>query len=245
MKFVRRIRRSLARHLSGFAVALLRRIRRGLILLAAGFFLISLGFVLLYGVLPPPVTPLMVMRVVEGEALRKEWRAYDEISPHLVQAVLASEDSRFCEHSGFDWTALRLALARNLEGGQTLGASTISMQTAKNVFLWPARTYLRKGLEAYFTVLIELFWNKQRIIETYVNVAEWGHGIYGAEAAAQAHFGKSADKLTRREAALLAAVLPNPRLWSASRPTRYIERRAATIQARMRIMPAPGARMCG
>ena len=187
----------------------------------------------------------MVIRMVEGEELRKDWRSYDEISPHLVQAVLASEDTRFCEHSGFDWNALRMAVAQNLEGGQTLGASTITMQTAKNLFLWPARTYLRKGLEAYFTILIELFWNKRRIIETYVNVAEWGAGIYGAEAAAQAYFGKSADELTRREASLLAAVLPNPRRWSASQPTRYIERRAATIRARMRIMPDRGAQPCG
>lgn len=245
MKFVRRIRKSLVRLMAGFTMNVLRRIRRGLILLAAGFFVVSVGFVLLYGVLPPPVTPLMVIRLVEGEGLSKHWRSYDEISPHLVRAVLASEDSRFCEHSGFDWEAMRKAIAQNLGGGQTVGASTITMQTAKNLFLWPSRTYMRKGLEAYFTVLIELFWNKQRIIETYVNVAEWGTGIYGAEAAAQAHFGKSADKLTRREAALLAAVLPNPRHWSASRPTNYINRRAATIQARMRIMPDGGPRICG
>ena len=223
----------------------LRKIRRFLFLVLAGFLILSLGSVLLYRVVPPPATPLMVIRLFEGEGIAKRWRSYDEISPHLIRAVMASEDSRFCEHYGFDWDAIESALAENLQGGPLRGASTITMQTAKNLFLWPARSYVRKGFEAYFTVLLELLWTKRRILETYLNVVEWGPGIYGAEAAARAHFGKSADALSRREAALLAAVLPSPRRWSAGRPTGYVASRAATIQARMRLLPAPEGGPCG
>ena len=223
----------------------LRKIRRFLFLVLAGFLVLSLGSVLLYRVVPPPVTPLMVIRLLEGEGIAKQWRSYDEISPHLIRAVMASEDSRFCKHYGFDWDAIESALAENLQGGPLRGASTITMQTAKNLFLWPARSYVRKGFEAYFTVLLELLWTKRRILETYLNVVEWGPGIYGAEAAARAHFGKSADALSRREAALLAAVLPSPRRWSAGRPTGYVASRAATIQARMRLLSAPEGGPCG
>src|SRR5690606_30383441 len=148
-------------------VKFLRKIRRFLFLVLAGFLVLSLGSVLLYRVVPPPVTPLMVIRLLEGEGIAKQWRSYDEISPHLIRAVMASEDSRFCEHYGFDWNASERALAQNLQGGPLRGASTITLQTAKNLFLWPARSYVRKGFEAYFSVLLELLWTKRRILETY------------------------------------------------------------------------------
>jgi monofunctional biosynthetic peptidoglycan transglycosylase len=203
--------------------------------IAAGIFLTgSVSLVAFYRLLPPPATPLMLIRAVEGEGIAKEWRPLAQISPHLVRAVIASEDAKFCEHHGFDWDAIGEAWRRYRRGeGKLRGASTISMQTAKNVFLWPGRDWLRKGFEAYFTVLIELAWGKERIVETYLNVVEWGPGIYGAEAASQFHFHKPAAALTADEAARLAAVLPDPLKWSASRPDRYVAGRAAAIRAQM------------
>jgi monofunctional biosynthetic peptidoglycan transglycosylase len=212
---------------------------------ALGIFLVaSVVLAAIYVAVPPPVTPLMVIRLVEGEGLSKDWTAYDNISPNLVRAVIASEDAKFCSHHGFDWDAIGKAWSRNQTAKRIKGGSTISQQTAKNVFLWPDRTYLRKGLEFYFTGLIELLWSKKRVIEVYLNVVEFGHGVYGAEAAAQAHFGKSAAALSKREAALLAAVLPNPLRWSASKPTAYIRSRASTIQARMNDVPDPTGDPC-
>jgi monofunctional biosynthetic peptidoglycan transglycosylase len=189
----------------------------------------------------PPLTPLMVIRAKENLSkhkrmtIDKRWKSYRRISPHLLRAVLAAEDTKFPDHDGFDWEAIEKAQEQNerRRGKRLYGASTISMQTAKNVFLWPSRSYVRKALEAYFTVLIELLWTKKRILEVYVNVIEWGDGIYGAEAAARNYFGKSAAEVTEREAALMAAVLPNPRRWSPAAPTWYIERRCAVIQSRM------------
>ena len=186
---------------------------------------------LLFSVVPPPVTPLMVIRLFEGNGLEKRWRSLQRISPYAVQAVIASEDNRFCRHRGFDLSAIRQVLQDYEAGKQPRGASTISMQVAKNVFLWPARSPIRKALEAYLTLLIEGLWSKQRIIEVYLNVAEWGHGIYGIEAAAQRHFGKSATSLSRREASLLAVVLPNPRQWSPQ--SAFVQRRAGIIRRRM------------
>jgi monofunctional biosynthetic peptidoglycan transglycosylase len=213
---------------------MLRRFGR-ILAFSAGVFLVgSVFLVALYREVPPPGTPLMLIRGVEGYGIAKEWRSLDQISPHLVRAVIASEDAKFCTHHGFDWDAIREAWRRYRQGtGRLRGASTISMQTAKNVFLWPGRDWPRKGLEAYFTVLIELAWGKERIIETYLNVVEWGPGIYGAEAASQFHFHKPAAALTADEAAHLAAVLPDPLKWSASRPDRYVAGRAAFIRAQM------------
>ncbi|HEX9449319.1 MAG TPA: monofunctional biosynthetic peptidoglycan transglycosylase [Dongiaceae bacterium] len=207
-------------------------------------FLLSLGLVGLYRVAPPPATPLMLLRLVTGEGLHKSWTAYEQISPNLARAVIAAEDSGFCQHNGFDWGALDNAWLRNQHSKRIRGGSTISNQTAKNVFLWPDRTYIRKGFEFYFTFLIEIFWTKKRILEMYLNVAEWGHGVYGAEAAARSHFNKSARDLTRHEAALLAAILPNPRRWSASKPSAYIRGRAGTIEARMAGIPDPTGDPC-
>jgi monofunctional biosynthetic peptidoglycan transglycosylase len=199
----------------------------GVILLA------PVGLLLAYRQVPPPVTPLMVIRLFEGEGIKKDWVPLAKISPNVVDAVIALEDNNFCRHSGVDWGSLFEALAEYYNGQRLRGASTISMQTAKNLFLWPGRDYLRKGLEAPLTVLLEALWDKRRILEVYLNVAEWGPGIYGIEAAAQANFNKPASQLSRHEGALLAAVLPNPRRWSPARPTAYIQRRAQTTWTRM------------
>jgi len=186
-----------------------------------------------FAVLPPPVTPLMLIRLVEGEGLTKDWTSRERISPELFRAVIAAEDMRFCDHSGFDTEETGKAVKEWRKGRRLRGASTISMQTAKNLFLWPGRSLVRKVLEAYLTVWLELLWSKDRILEVYVNVAEWGPGVYGAEAAALAYFGKPAAELGPREASLLAAVLPNPRGWSPVRPSAYIRERAAVIRSRM------------
>jgi monofunctional biosynthetic peptidoglycan transglycosylase len=182
---------------------------------------------------PVPLTPLMVIRLIEGEALHKDWVPLAQIAPSLRQAVVAAEDNLFCEHGGFDWTALGEVLDELRAGGQPRGASTITMQTAKNLFLWPERSLLRKGLEAWLTPQVELIWDKRRILEVYLNIVEMGPGIYGAEAAAQRHFGRSAADLGRLDSSLLAAVLPNPRAWSAAAPTDYILDRARTIRTRI------------
>ncbi len=194
------------------------------------FFSSSIFFVVLYRFLNPPVTPLMLIRTlqqtVNGEPVRlkKDWKSLEEISSHLQMAVVASEDNRFLEHSGFDLKAIKKARDYNdiKKGKKIRGASTISQQTAKNVFLWPDRTWLRKGLEVYFTFLIETVWGKRRIMEVYLNVIEAGNGIYGAEAASRAYFNKPATALNRSQAALLAAILPNPRKWNPAYPSSYI-----------------------
>lgn len=208
---------------------LLRLLRYGLLTLAAGIVLL-LALVMLYRFLPPPVTPLMLLR--EGPVTRS-WLPLAEIAPALPRAVVAAEDNHFCSHWGIDRDAFRMALRSFLAGETRGGGSTITQQTAKNLFLWPSRSPLRKGLEAPLAILIELAWSKQRILEVYLNIVEWAPGIYGAEAAAQHHFGKSAASLNRRESAQLAAVLPSPLVSSAGRPSAYIQRRAATIDRRV------------
>ncbi|MBR9977395.1 MAG: monofunctional biosynthetic peptidoglycan transglycosylase [Bacteroidetes bacterium] len=198
-------------------------------------------YVSITAILPPPVTPIMLMRVFEGiidgrpVGINKTWVPYEHMSPHVFRAILAAEDARFLRHDGIDWKALEEARRYNRmhQGRKLRGASTISMQTAKNVFLWHGRNYVRKGLEAWYTFLIERMWGKKRILEVYANVVEMGPGIYGIEAAAREYFGKSTSALTRREAALIAAVLPNPRRWSPAGPTAYINRRADWILRRM------------
>jgi monofunctional biosynthetic peptidoglycan transglycosylase len=189
--------------------------------------------VALYAVVPPPATPLMVIRAFEGEGWRRDWVPLERIAPVLPQAVIAAEDNLFCEHWGFDLKSLREVVEEYREGERVRGASTITMQTAKNLFLWPGRSMIRKGIEAYLTPYLELLLTKQRILELYLNVAEWGPGIYGAEAAARTHFGRSAAELTEQQAALLAAVLPNPRRFSAGQPSDYIRKRATTLRQRI------------
>ncbi len=184
-------------------------------------------FVLIYRVLPPPLTPLMVIRGLDDYPREYEWRPLHDISAQLGRAVVAAEDQNFCSHSGFDVEAIKRAWENyGTSDGTVRGGSTISQQTAKNVFLWPGRTWIRKGLEAWLTVYIETLWTKQRILEMYLNVVEWGPGIYGAEAAAQHHFNKSAGNLTAHEAALLATVLPSPLKWSPSNPGPYVQSRS-------------------
>ncbi len=190
--------------------------------------------------MPVPVTPLMVIRLFEQTfdsekkvKLAKDWVSISEISKNAPQAVVASEDQKFLDHHGFDFDAMKKAWEGNQKGKNIKGASTITQQTVKNVFLWPSRSYVRKGLEAYFTVLVELVWSKERIMEVYLNVIEMGDGIYGIEAAAQNYYNKPAIKLNRNEAAMIAAVLPNPIRWNPKRPTPYIIGRQAWILRQM------------
>jgi monofunctional glycosyltransferase len=210
-----------------------KRIRRLLVWALLIALLLPAALLVLFRFVPVPLTPLMVIRLIEGEALHKDWVPLTQIAPALRQAVVAAEDNRFCDHSGFDWTALGEVLDELRAGGRPRGASTITMQTAKNLFLWPDRSLLRKGLEAWLTPQIELLWNKRRILEVYLNIAEMGPGIYGAQAAAERYFGKSAADLGRLEASLLAAALPNPRAWSPAAPTEYMLDRASTIRRRI------------
>jgi monofunctional biosynthetic peptidoglycan transglycosylase len=186
----------------------------------------------LYRLVPPPMTYLMVERMVEGHGFDRRWVPLRRISPQLVRSVVGAEDARFCEHHGFDFVAIQKAMAHNeRRPGRIRGGSTISQQTAKNVFLWPQRNWLRKGLETWFTVLIEAIWGKPRIMEVYLNSIEWGPGVYGAEAAAQANFHLSAAQLSPAQAARLAAVIPKPLAWKAARPGPYIQRRGGHIAA--------------
>lgn len=205
---------------------LLRNIALALfIILVAG----PIVAVILFRFVPPPVTPLMVIRAVEGKGLDHRWRPIDEVAPALPRALIAAEDARFCQHHGFDFDALQKAYENNEAGKKIRGGSTISQQTAKNVFLWPGRSYVRKGLEAWFTVLIEIGWGKKRIMEVYLNSIEFGPGIYGAEAAAQRYFGVGADKLTQAQASRLAAILPSPLKWRVIKPGKYVAKRTQKI----------------
>ncbi|MBO4774622.1 MAG: monofunctional biosynthetic peptidoglycan transglycosylase [Bacteroidales bacterium] len=198
-----------------------------------GFFLFTILLTLAYRWINPPITPLMVGRSLSGEPRVKTWVPITEISPNLVQAAVASEDNRFCGHRGFDFSAIQRAIDHNRTHSRKWGASTISQQTAKNVFLWSGRSWIRKGFEVYFTFLIEHLWGKERIMEVYLNVIEMGHGIYGAEAASQHYFHCSAKKLNARQSALLTACYPNPRRWNPAHPTPYISRSATRIQNMM------------
>jgi monofunctional biosynthetic peptidoglycan transglycosylase len=189
--------------------------------------------ILVYRFVPPPVTPLMLIRALEGEEIDYRWTPLEEISPHLAHAVIAAEDNRFCEHWGFDLGEILAIFDQWRDGERPRGASTITMQTAKNILLWPDRQVVRKLFEAWLTPQLELLWGKRRILEVYLNVAEMGPGIYGAEAAAQRHFGKPAAALTAREAALLAAILPSPRSASPAQPTDYLNARVPVITRRI------------
>jgi len=188
--------------------------------------IISLAWVMLYKFVNPPVTPLMLIRYFEEDgsrrSIKKEWKSYNQISGNMKMAVIAAEDQTFPFNDGFDFQAIEEAIDEKLDGGRLRGASTITQQTAKNVFLWPKRSWLRKVMEAYFTVLIDKIWGKKRILEVYLNVIETGDGIYGVDEAAQVYFGKSAKHLDIVDSALIAAILPNPRLWSPAKPTDYL-----------------------
>ncbi|MFA5511633.1 MAG: monofunctional biosynthetic peptidoglycan transglycosylase [Candidatus Kapaibacterium sp.] len=213
------------------------------------FFLLSSLTVVAYKYINPPLTPHMLIRVVEGLIegdpvwIDKEWADYEEISPRMFRAILSAEDARYMSHNGVDWKAVEESRKYNErhKGKKKRGASTVTMQTAKNTFLPHSRNYIRKAVEVYFTYLIEFTWGKKRILEVYANIVEWGPGLYGVEAASQKFFNKSASKLTNREAALLAAVLPNPRRWSPDKPTKYINKRVSMIMSRMNHVPIPKA----
>ncbi|MBF9232725.1 monofunctional biosynthetic peptidoglycan transglycosylase [Microvirga alba] len=215
--------------------ATLRALRR-LVRISLGLILLWVSAVIWLGLLywvVPPVSTLMLGRWISFQPVSRDYVNLENISPHLPLAVLTSEDSRFCQHGGVDWDALREVVAAADEDGPSRGASTIPMQTAKNLFLWPGRSYLRKGLELPVALYLDLIWSKQRMMEAYLNVAEWGEGIFGAEAAAQKYFRKPARNLTRREAALLATALPNPLVRNPSRPSARHRVLAERLMARM------------
>lgn len=195
--------------------------------------------VALFAVLPVPESAFTLAYRIGGltdarPPLRQQWLSTERMPEAIRLAVIAAEDQRFAMHPGFDVAAIRAAIAHNEKGGTVRGASTITQQTAKNLFLWSGRSWLRKGLETWYTLLLELTWSKQRILTVYLNIAEFGEGVYGVQAAAQQHFRKPAEALTRHEAALLAAVLPSPVRYSASRPSPYVRERAAWIERQMR-----------
>ena len=224
---------------------LVGRLFRGLVIAVLLVFLIGpVIAVAVYRFVPPPMTYLMVQRAVEGHGFQRRWVPMEQISPHLVRAVMAGEDARFCEHMGFDLEAIRKAAEANAAGKRLRGGSTISQQTAKNVFLWPGRDWVRKGLEAWFTVLIEVGWGKPRIMEVYLNSIEWGPGVYGAEAAARKNFGVPASKLTQAQANRLAAIIPKPLSWKAARPGPYVRRRSGAIARNARAVRNEGLTAC-
>ncbi len=204
------------------------------------FVLGSIIWVLAYRFINPPITLLMLQRNFERKAddkptkMEKKWVEFEEISDNMKRAAVSAEDQLFLNHMGFDINAIEKAYANNAKGKKIRGGSTISQQTAKNVFLWPGRSFIRKGLEAYFTLLIELLWSKERILEVYLNVIEMGDGIYGAEAAAQAYYGKSCRNLTKNQASLIAACFPNPRRWTPKKATGYIRHKQYLILRNMR-----------
>lgn len=222
----------------------LSKIKNALKWIVVAFFASTILSVVALRWLPVYFTPLMFIRVGQQMAdnekvtLYHHWVSLDNISPSLSRAVMASEDARFLEHHGFDFKAIEQAAMRNIKYPEKrkYGASTISQQTAKNVFLWPGRSWVRKGFEVYFTVLIELFWSKQRIMEVYLNSIEMGHGIYGAGAVAEYHFNTTADKLSKSQCALIAASLPNPRRYNSARPNGYMLRRQARILREMKFV---------
>ncbi len=195
-------------------------------------------YALLLRFVPVPATVLIVQRALAGETIRKEWTRLEDISPYLIFSVIGAEDSWFCEHSGVDWNAVKTVMNERETGERQRGGSTITQQTAKNVFLWNGGGWVRKLPETWFALFIDTVWGKKRVIEVYLNVAEWGNGIFGAQAAAQARFGKNAKDLTPKEAALLAAVLPNPHKWRVDPPGQYVEQRAANLVVRARDVKA-------
>lgn len=224
-----------------------RRLLRWTALAVLALVLGSVVQVLALRFLDPPFSAFMVARQLEAAAegewgyrIDYQWRDAGAISPQLAVAVIASEDQHFADHHGFDLEAIRRAAERNASGGRLRGASTISQQVAKNLFLWSGRSWVRKGLEAWYTLLMEALWPKQRILEVYVNIAEFGDGVYGAQAAAQRYFGKDAMQLGAAEAARLAAVLPSPRRYSASNPGPYVQRRTGEVQRQMRQIGGTG-----
>ncbi|AWA29318.1 monofunctional biosynthetic peptidoglycan transglycosylase [Flavobacterium magnum] len=218
----------------------LRKAMRLILKVMLWFFGLSIFSVIVFKWVPVPFTPLMITRSIEQKwdgremVCKHDWVPIEDISINMQKAVIASEDATFLKHNGFDFKAMKKAMKNNEKGKRLRGGSTISQQTAKNVFLWQGRSYIRKGFEAYFTVLIELIWGKERIMEVYLNSIEMGDGIYGVEAASQYWYRKKADDLSKRDAAGIAAILPNPRKFKASNSSSKIERRKSRIINHMR-----------
>lgn len=198
----------------------------------------------LFRYVPVPGTPEMLLSLIEGKGASYSWS--DDISPRLERAVIGAEDQNFCTHHGFDWKSIDKAVQdhEHHPGKPMRGASTISQQTARTLFLLPVRSWVRKGLEAYLTVLMEQLWPKKRILTAYLNLVDWGDGIFGAQAAAQAYFGTDAASLTEAEAARLAAILPNPHKWRAAHPGRYVRRRTANLEGRSAMVVRDGLNFC-
>jgi monofunctional biosynthetic peptidoglycan transglycosylase len=217
------------------------RLLRFVIQIILAFLVLSIGLVLLYRFVPVPITATML---IDGNGITKDWTPLSRIDRNMVSAAIAAEDGKFCSHDGFDRQAIEQAIERNARGGHIRGGSTISQQTAKNVFLWQGGGYFRKGLEAWFTMLIESVWGKRRIMEVYLNVAETGIGTYGVEAGAQRYFGHSAARLTRGEAARIAAVLPLPKKRDAVSPSGYTRRYGNSIGGRIGIVRRDGLDGC-
>jgi monofunctional biosynthetic peptidoglycan transglycosylase len=201
--------------------------------------LMGLGHIVL-----PVQGSLNMMLRPQGTTLRQQWVPIDDISPNLIQAVIAAEDSRFCDHIGLDFKAIQTAIEDNQSSTRPRGGSTLTQQTAKNVFLWNGGGYPRKAMEAWLALYIDTIWSKRRIMEVYLNIAEWGDGLFGAEAAAQARFGKAASALTRDEAALLAAVLPSPNKWRVDPPGPYVRSRQMTLRQRASVVRRDGLDHC-
>lgn len=217
-----------------------RRVAKTLVVLAMTWMLATAGAVALLRHVNPPVTAMMLQQPMPLAAQAHAWVARDAIAAAAAYAVIASEDQRFLAHNGFDFASIEKAVAEYRAGGELRGASTITQQVAKNLFLWPGRSFVRKGIEAYFTLLIEALWPKERILEVYLNVAELGDGVFGVEAAALEFFGTGASELGDEQAALLAAVLPSPKRLRVDRPSGYVEERRAWILAQMRSLRADG-----
>ncbi|TWR27839.1 monofunctional biosynthetic peptidoglycan transglycosylase [Mucilaginibacter achroorhodeus] len=223
-------------HRNGILKLVLRVVKLVFILFVGS----SLFFVILYRFVNPPVTWLMIQRGFERKGRGLEWKVdkkwvdFDQIADPMKRAAVAAEDQTFLENHGFDFHAIEKAIEKNSKSKKLIGGSTITQQTAKNVFLWPGRSFVRKGLEAWFTVLIEAFWGKKRIMEVYLNVIEMGDGIYGVDAASQSYFHKPASQLTKRQAAAIAVIFPSPLRWSATNPTRYLKHRQYLILKNMR-----------
>ena len=205
------------------------------------FVLITLAWVGIYAIVPPPITATMIM---DENGITKDWTSFSDISPNMVRAVIAAEDGKFCSHDGFDTEAIQKAIERNAQGGRIRGGSTISQQTAKNAFLWQGGGFFRKGLEAYFTFLIETIWSKKRIMEVYLNLAETGIGTYGVQAGAQRYFKKDAKDLTRIEAARMAAALPLPKKRAVNGASGFTARYGNTIAARINVVRNEGLDGC-
>lgn len=206
-------------------------------LILIGVVLLLLPYALIFAYIPAvvhPVSTLMLADLVRLQGYDRRWVSLDDISPHLVRSVMMSEDGQFCRHGGVDWGEMKAVMEEALQGETTRGASTIPMQTVKNLFLWNGRSFIRKGLELPLAIAADFVWSKPRMMEIYLNIAEWGPGIYGAEAAAQHHFGVSAADLSRRQAALLAVALPNPSTRIAGKPGRGMQRLAGVVERRAR-----------